>query len=91
MAEETGLTVEARALFDLLLVRENVRKPCNLAIYLCRVLGGELAAGDDATDARWFSLQEIRNALEGKPGPLFVPPPLAVAHHLIRAWADSRS
>jgi NAD+ diphosphatase len=42
-------------------------------------------------DARWFSLEEIRNALDGKPGPLFVPPPFAVAHHLIKAWAASRA
>ena len=42
-------------------------------------------------EARWFSLDEIRNALAGKPGPLSVPPPFAVAHHLIREWAASKA
>jgi NAD+ diphosphatase len=42
-------------------------------------------------DARWFSLEEIRNALDGKPGPLFVPPPFAVAHYIIKACAASFS
>jgi NAD+ diphosphatase len=41
-------------------------------------------------DARWFSLAEVRGALDGQPGPLFVPPPFAIAHHLIRAWVESR-
>jgi len=42
-------------------------------------------------EARWFTLDEIRAALEGKPGPLSVPPPFAVAHHLIKEWARGRS
>jgi len=43
----------------------------------------------EIAEARWFTLDEIRAALAGKPGPLSVPPPFAVAHHLIRAWAKS--
>jgi NAD+ diphosphatase len=42
----------------------------------------------ELVDARWFSLSEVRDALAGKPGPLFVPPPFAIAHHLIQAWVD---
>jgi NAD+ diphosphatase len=44
----------------------------------------------ELADARWFSLAEIRAALAGEKAPLFVPPPMAIAHHLIRAWAESR-
>lgn len=43
----------------------------------------------ELVDARWFSLEEIRKALEGEPGPLFVPPPFAIANHLMRTWVDS--
>jgi NAD+ diphosphatase len=41
-------------------------------------------------DARWFSRSEIRKSLE-QPGAggMFVPPPMAIAHHLIRSWAES--
>lgn len=39
-------------------------------------------------EARWFTRAEIRDALAGREGPLAVPPPFAVAHHLIRAWAE---
>jgi NAD+ diphosphatase len=41
-------------------------------------------------DARWFSRAEIRKSLE-QPGAggMFVPPPMAIAHHLIRSWAES--
>jgi NAD+ diphosphatase len=45
---------------------------------------------NELADARWFSLDEVRDALAGKPGPLFVPPPFAIAHHLIRAWVEHR-
>lgn len=45
---------------------------------------------NELADARWFSLDEVRAALEGKPGPLFVPPPFAIANHLMRAWVDEQ-
>ena len=38
-------------------------------------------------DARWFDRATVRAALEGDSPDLFVPPPFAVAHHIIRAWA----
>jgi NAD+ diphosphatase len=44
----------------------------------------------ELAEARWFGLDEIRAALEGRPGPLAIPPPFAVANHLIRAWAEGR-
>jgi NAD+ diphosphatase len=41
-------------------------------------------------DARWFTRAEILAALRAPgTGVVMVPPPLAIAHHLIRAWAES--
>lgn len=37
-------------------------------------------------EARWFTRQEARAALAGN-GPFRCPPPLAIAHHLLKAWA----
>jgi len=39
-------------------------------------------------DARWFERETVRAALDGRADGLVVPPPFAVAHHLIRAWAE---
>jgi NAD+ diphosphatase len=37
-------------------------------------------------EARWFGRDEVCKALAGEGGDLIVPPPFAIAHHLIRAW-----
>ncbi|MFC1754551.1 NUDIX hydrolase [Thermoproteota archaeon] len=29
--------------------------------HICKVIGGELKAGDDALEAKWFSLEEVKN------------------------------
>ena len=52
--EETGLEV---AIDELLC--EYVEQGLRLIIYRGRVTGGHIAAGDDATDARFFNLEEI--------------------------------
>ncbi len=39
-------------------------------------------------DAKWFSRDALRAALAGKREDLRVPPPFAIAHHLIRAWVE---
>ena len=41
---------------------------------------------EEIEDARWFSRDELVAALAGRTGVLSVPQPLAIAHHLIRAW-----
>jgi NAD+ diphosphatase len=40
-------------------------------------------------EARWFSRDALRAALAGRRGDLTVPPPFAIAHHLIRAWVET--
>jgi len=41
-------------------------------------------------EARWFTKAEIARSLATPgAGGMFVPPPLAIAHHLIRHWAES--
>ena len=42
---------------------------------------------EEMTDVQWFSRSEVLLALEGKSERLTVPQPLAIAHHLIKAWA----
>ena len=40
-------------------------------------------------DARWFSRDEVRAILAGThPGGVMCPPPMAIAHGLMRAWAE---
>jgi phosphoribosylformylglycinamidine cyclo-ligase len=57
--EECGLEICAEALLDLLFVPDDPRKPANLAVYLCRAVGGQLRPGDDALDAAWFDLDDL--------------------------------
>jgi 8-oxo-dGTP diphosphatase len=67
--EESGIAVEIVALFDLLFVREDHRRPSNLAVYLCRPSGGELRPGDDVLDAGWFDLRDLPANLGFDNGP----------------------
>ena len=41
-------------------------------------------------DVRWFSRDEVRAIIEKRsPEGITMPPPMAIAHHLIRSWADA--
>ena len=40
-------------------------------------------------DARWFPRSEIRSALHAPTPTLTLPPPVAIAHHLIKTWAEN--
>jgi NAD+ diphosphatase len=45
---------------------------------------------EELEDARWFSKDEIVTMLMRKhPGGLTTPPPVAIAHHIIRAWVEN--
>jgi 8-oxo-dGTP diphosphatase len=56
--EETGLEIEPVSVFEIF---ERITRDAGglaeyhyvLVDYLCRVIGGELKAGDDVSDARW--------------------------------------
>ncbi|MFD8494316.1 NUDIX hydrolase [Amycolatopsis sp. NPDC059657] len=54
LREETGLDVIPRTL-----VGTVTRGPYEIHDYACDVAGGLLQAGDDASDARWFTLEEL--------------------------------
>ena len=43
---------------------------------------------EEMTDVQWFDRDEVLLALEGKSDVLAVPSPIAIAHHLIKAWAN---
>ena len=44
---------------------------------------------EELEDARWFSKDEIESMLMRKhPQGLSTPPPIAIAHHIIRAWVE---
>lgn len=67
VAEETGLVVEAGRLVGS--VRRDAPDGSVYVIddYVCRVTGGALAAGDDASDAGWFG-RDALVALATSPG-----------------------
>lgn len=43
---------------------------------------------EEMTDVKWFDRQEVLLALEGDNTNLLIPGPIAIAHHLIRSWAQ---
>ena len=62
--EETGLTVEPGELlgvFERVLPDEQGRMKYHYVLidFLCRPVGGELVAGDDAEEVRWFRREEL--------------------------------
>jgi NAD+ diphosphatase len=42
-------------------------------------------------EAAWFTLDEVCAALAAPTARLAVPPPMAIAHHLIRTWAEGKT
>ena len=45
---------------------------------------------EEMSDVRWFQREEVLAALEGKSETLTVPGAIAIAHHLIKAWANGK-
>ncbi len=43
---------------------------------------------EEMADVRWFRRDEVLAALKGENPNLHVPEPIAIAHHLIKAWAE---
>jgi ADP-ribose pyrophosphatase YjhB (NUDIX family) len=59
VAEETGLAVRVVALAGSVVREAPGGGAYRIDDYLCTATGGELRAGDDATDARWVSLADL--------------------------------
>ena len=57
--EETNLEVELRGLWGFYFGTDDPRNVAHLAVYAAQRLGGELRAGDDAMDARFFKPDAI--------------------------------
>jgi NAD+ diphosphatase len=84
--EEARLTVSA--------VRHHSSQPwpypANLMIGLIAEVADDNAVADqtELESVIWLTRQEARDAIEEKPGAkIRAPGPMAIAHHLIRAWA----
>ncbi|MDY6875028.1 MAG: NUDIX domain-containing protein [Chloroflexota bacterium] len=76
--EETGLEVEIAGLLDVIAGREHERGADIVIVYCARLVGGELAASDDADEAGFFALGEL--------------PPLAfrATQVALNRWRDSQ-
>ena len=62
--EETGLRVKADGLatvFERIIPDEQKRCEYHYVLvdFYCKVMGGDLQAGDDSQDVRWFALDEL--------------------------------
>jgi len=57
--EETGLRIEINCLFDSWSSSDDPRTPIVCFTFTAHVLGGTLAAGDDAVDARFFMSADL--------------------------------
>ena len=83
--EEAGLSVQA--------VRYHSSQPwpfpTNLMIGLIAEVSDQDATPDqtELEEVRWFSREEMRGLLKGEIEGLGVPPPFAIAHQLMKAWA----
>ena len=63
--------------------------PCSLMIGCLAEAASTTIRKDDEemSDVRWFDRREVLLALEEQSQRLTVPGPIAIAHHLIKAWA----
>lgn len=77
MKEETNLDVELTGVFNAYTAKDDPRVRVVLLLYMGRRMGGELRAGDDASDARFFEIDAL-------------PEPIAFKAHTL-ALADIKS
>jgi ADP-ribose pyrophosphatase YjhB (NUDIX family) len=57
--EEAGVEIEVQGLLDLIFVQNDARKPANVAVYLCRAVGGLLRPGEEESAVAWFPLDGL--------------------------------
>ncbi len=67
VAEETGLEIEIVREIGAIDIPTGTGEVYAVRDFDCRVRGGTLAAGDDADEARWVSITDLR-AMETSPG-----------------------
>ena len=46
---------------------------------------------EEMSDVRWFTREEVLSALREENPDLKVPGPIAIAHHIIKAWAEGEA
>jgi 8-oxo-dGTP diphosphatase len=59
LKEETGLDVKLKSIFEIYSGQDDPRMNAVLILYLASVNGGEMKAGDDAMDVRFFGFDEL--------------------------------
>lgn len=88
-AEEVGLTTTAVQMHS----SQPWPFPSSLMIGLiCEVADGDVRLDDEISDTVWLSRAQARAALAGgvdtPSGRVWAPPPFAIAHQLLKSWAD---
>jgi 8-oxo-dGTP diphosphatase len=63
MKEETNLDVELTRLFNVYSAFDDPRTAALLVLYIGKRIGGTLRCGDDASDARYFDLERLPEAM----------------------------
>ena len=66
LKEETGLDVELTGMFNAYSAMDDPRVRVVLLLYTGRRVGGELAAGDDASDAGFFTIDDLPDPIAFK-------------------------
>jgi NAD+ diphosphatase len=93
--EACARELKEEAALETLTVRYHSTQPWPYPSSLMIGLIAEVAdteARPDQTEleaVRWFSREEARKLLKGEIEGAFAPPKLAIAHQLIKAWADA--
>jgi ADP-ribose pyrophosphatase YjhB (NUDIX family) len=59
LKEETGLDVKLKSIFEIYSGQDDPRMNAVLILYLASVNGGELMAGDDASEVKFFGFDEL--------------------------------
>lgn len=57
--EETGLKIELTSFFDLYTGDDDPRTNALLILYLARIVGGTMVAGDDASEVKFFPFDKL--------------------------------
>ena len=86
LKEEAGLTATAVTYY----AAQPWPYPSSLMIGLYAEVSDTEATPDqtELEEVRWFTRAEAKALVAGELPGAFAPPPLAIGHHLIRAWAE---